>query len=107
VDPHLQLPLTMRWNVAVERQLGANQKLTATYLGAAGRRLMQENNIYPPLLTELGKRRLCLCRTKRVTRSPGAGLLQPRKIDRPGIQRSRRSPRAQHKPGGSAAADTL
>jgi TonB dependent receptor len=54
VDPYLQLPLTMQWNVAVERQLGTNQKLTATYVGAAGRRLMQENNIYPASLAELG-----------------------------------------------------
>jgi hypothetical protein len=54
VDPYLQLPLTMQWNIAVERQFGTNQKLTATYVGASGRRLMQENNIYPASLAELG-----------------------------------------------------
>jgi TonB dependent receptor/Carboxypeptidase regulatory-like domain len=54
VDPNLQLPLTMQWNVAIERQLGTNQKLTATYVGADARRLMQEDNIYPPLLLGFG-----------------------------------------------------
>lgn len=54
VDPNLQLPLTMQWNAAIEQQLGANQKLTATYVGADARRLMQEHNVYPPLLVGFG-----------------------------------------------------
>jgi hypothetical protein len=30
IDPNLQVPLTMQWNAAIERELGANQRLTAT-----------------------------------------------------------------------------
>jgi outer membrane receptor protein involved in Fe transport len=40
-DPHLQLPYTFDWNVAVEQQLGGRQSLTATYIGSVGRRLLQ------------------------------------------------------------------
>ncbi len=47
VDPNLQLPLTIQWNAAVERELGANQRLTATYVGADARRLLREDNIAP------------------------------------------------------------
>jgi hypothetical protein len=50
VDPNLQLPLTMQWNVGIERQLGANQTLTASYLGADGRRLLREDRISLPFL---------------------------------------------------------
>lgn len=50
VDPHLQLPLTMQWNAAVERELGANQRLTVTYVGTDGRRLLREDTILPPVL---------------------------------------------------------
>jgi hypothetical protein len=41
VDPNLQLPYTWQWNAAVEQSLGQHQTLTATYVGAAGRRLLQ------------------------------------------------------------------
>ena len=34
VDPNLRLPFTMQWNAAIERGLGANQTLTATYVGS-------------------------------------------------------------------------
>jgi len=54
VDPNLQVPLTMQWNAAVELELGANQRLTATYVGADSRRLLREDNIIPPLLVENG-----------------------------------------------------
>jgi hypothetical protein len=50
VDPNLQLPLTLQWNVAIERALGAKQTLTATYLGADGKRLLREDKIFPPIL---------------------------------------------------------
>ena len=40
-DPHLKLPYTLQWNVAIEQALGAQQALSITYVGAAGRRLMQ------------------------------------------------------------------
>jgi Carboxypeptidase regulatory-like domain len=39
-DPHLSLPLTLEWNVALEQALGVSQSLTVTYVGAAGRDLL-------------------------------------------------------------------
>jgi hypothetical protein len=53
VDPHLRLPYTLQWNVAVERQFGANQTLTASYIGSDGRQLLREDAIHPPLLVSL------------------------------------------------------
>ncbi len=50
IDPNLQVPLTMQWNGAIERELGANQRLTVTYVGADSRRLLREDNIIPPSL---------------------------------------------------------
>jgi len=47
VDPNLQLPLTIQWNGAIERELGTNQRLTATYVGADARRLLREDRIAP------------------------------------------------------------
>ena len=40
-DPHLNLPYTLEWNVALEQEIGEQQTLTATYIGAAGRRLLE------------------------------------------------------------------
>jgi Carboxypeptidase regulatory-like domain/TonB-dependent Receptor Plug Domain len=40
-DPSLELPYTAQWNVAVEQAVGRNQTFTVTYVGAAGRRLLQ------------------------------------------------------------------
>ncbi len=54
VDPNLRLPLTLQWNAAIERQLGANQTLTATYVGADARNLIRQDTIIPPLLFNLG-----------------------------------------------------
>lgn len=54
IDPNVQVPLTMQWNAAIERELGANQKLTATYVGADGKRLLREDNIQPPSLAANG-----------------------------------------------------
>ncbi len=39
-DPHLKLPRTTQWNVALQQSLGQKQSLTLTYVGAAGRRLL-------------------------------------------------------------------
>lgn len=47
VDPNLQLPRTIEWNGAIERELGTNQRLTATYIGADARRLLREDRIAP------------------------------------------------------------
>ena len=38
--PNLKLPRTYEWNVAVERSLGRDQSLKATYVGAMGRDLL-------------------------------------------------------------------
>ena len=45
-DPDLALPYTLQWNVAVERELGAKQTLTATYLGSRGERLMRGDSVF-------------------------------------------------------------
>lgn len=43
-DPNLQMPKTYQWNFAIEQALGANQTLSATYVGAAGRNLLRVDN---------------------------------------------------------------
>jgi Carboxypeptidase regulatory-like domain/TonB dependent receptor len=47
-DPHLRLPYTMQWNVAVQQAVGTNQALTVSYVGAEGRRLLFTSVLYPP-----------------------------------------------------------
>jgi hypothetical protein len=47
-DPHLKLPYTLQWNVALEQSLGASQTLSASYIGAAGRRLIQQEGVAAP-----------------------------------------------------------
>lgn len=47
IDPNLSLPVTYEWNVAVERQLGMNQSLTVSYVGARGRNLLRDDYIAP------------------------------------------------------------
>jgi hypothetical protein len=54
VDPNLYLPLTLQWNAAIERDLGANQTLQVTYVGANARSLLRGDKIVPPLLVGLG-----------------------------------------------------
>jgi hypothetical protein len=54
VDPNLRLPYTLQWNGAIERELGANQTLTVTYVGSDGRRLLRQDLIFPPLLFSFG-----------------------------------------------------
>ena len=46
-DPHLTLPHTVEWNVAVEQALGVSQSLTVTYVGAAGRDLLNSRFFNP------------------------------------------------------------
>jgi hypothetical protein len=41
-SPHLQLPYSWQWNIGVEQALGRNQSITISYVGANGRRLLQE-----------------------------------------------------------------
>jgi hypothetical protein len=47
-DPHLVLPRTYQWNVAMERSLGMNQSLSVSYVGAAGRRLLRQEYLLNP-----------------------------------------------------------
>jgi hypothetical protein len=42
-DPNLKEPYTLEWNVSLEQALGSSQWVTASYVGAAGRRLLQQN----------------------------------------------------------------
>jgi hypothetical protein len=44
--PHLQLPYTLQWNLAFEQGLGSQQTLSASYIGAAGRRLIQTTDLF-------------------------------------------------------------
>ncbi len=48
LNPHLQLPYTLQWNVALEQALGAQQTITVSYVGAAGRRLIQSAYVVSP-----------------------------------------------------------
>jgi hypothetical protein len=54
VDPNLQLPLTIQWNTAIERQLGTNQRLTATYVRMNATRLLRQDMVFPPFLMGKG-----------------------------------------------------
>jgi hypothetical protein len=40
-DPHLKLPRTYEWNVALEQALGRSQSFSLTYIGAIGRDLLR------------------------------------------------------------------
>lgn len=47
-NPNLKLPYTLQWNVAIEQSLGPQQTLSASYIGASGRRLLQESFVQGP-----------------------------------------------------------
>jgi hypothetical protein len=49
-DPSLEVPYTLQWNVAVEQTVGKQQSITASYIGAAGRRLIGTSDIISPNL---------------------------------------------------------
>jgi hypothetical protein len=44
VDKRYLLPYTLQWNAAVEHSFGANQTVTASYVAAAGRRLLRQES---------------------------------------------------------------
>jgi len=46
VDPNLELPYTLQWNVSLEQALGKYQSFTASYVGAAGHRLLLTDELY-------------------------------------------------------------
>ena len=55
-DPNLTLPYTLQWNVALEQSLGPEERLSLSYLGAAGRRLLQSqyaSNLNPNISNAL------------------------------------------------------
>jgi hypothetical protein len=45
VDPNLKVPFTYEWNLAVQRGLGRDQSVSATYVGAHGENLLREDTI--------------------------------------------------------------
>jgi hypothetical protein len=47
-DPHLQLPYTLEWNVAFEQGIGTEQRVSASYVGASGRRLLSTAAVFSP-----------------------------------------------------------
>ncbi len=44
-DPALELPYTLQWNFAVQQSIGNSQALTVSYVGAVGRRLLQQRQL--------------------------------------------------------------
>ena len=44
-DPNLRLPYTLQWSLALQQSLGRNQALSVSYVGAAGRRLLQQRQL--------------------------------------------------------------
>jgi hypothetical protein len=47
-NPTLKQPYTLQWNLALEQTLGSEQTLSATYVGASGKRLLQTTLIQNP-----------------------------------------------------------
>jgi hypothetical protein len=47
-DPNLKLPRVWNWSLAVEQTLGADQRVSASYIGSAGRRLLQTEYVFGP-----------------------------------------------------------
>ncbi len=44
-DPHLKLPKSYQWNVALEQAMGSSQSLSLTYIGAVGRDLLRVSQL--------------------------------------------------------------
>jgi Carboxypeptidase regulatory-like domain/TonB dependent receptor len=47
-DPNLRLPYSLEWNVALQQALGKPMMISASYVGSAGRRLIQTAQIFSP-----------------------------------------------------------
>jgi hypothetical protein len=45
-DPHLSLPRSYQWNIALEKSIGSSQSVSLTYLGAIGRDLLRVTNLF-------------------------------------------------------------
>lgn len=50
-DPNLRLPYSIQWNIALQQGLGQDQTLSASYIGSAGKRLIQSAYIIAPNAT--------------------------------------------------------
>jgi hypothetical protein len=50
---HMQLPYSLQWNLSLDQALGRTQAVTVSYLGSAGRRLLQEQYRYIKSLNPL------------------------------------------------------
>jgi hypothetical protein len=47
-DPRIQLPYVLEWNTAFEQALGTTRTISASYIGSAGRRLIQSAFVFAP-----------------------------------------------------------
>lgn len=47
-SPDFKLPYTLQWNVALDQSLGSSQNVSASYAGAAGRRLFRSEALLNP-----------------------------------------------------------
>lgn len=47
-DPNLKLPRVYQWNLALSQSLGNPQMISATYIGAVGRRLLRQEDLFSP-----------------------------------------------------------
>jgi carboxypeptidase family protein/TonB-dependent receptor-like protein len=47
-DPHLELPRSYQWNVALEKSFHGKQVVSATYVGQSGRDLLRNEAIFQP-----------------------------------------------------------
>lgn len=45
-DPQLKLPYTINWHVSLEKALGSNQILSASYIGSRGKRLLHTETLF-------------------------------------------------------------
>ena len=50
-DPDLKLPYTLQWNLSIEQSLASNETISASYVGAVGRRLLYQQRLRTPQLT--------------------------------------------------------
>jgi len=48
IDPNLKSPYSLQWNIAIEQSLGRQQTITASYIGASGRHLLQSASFFSP-----------------------------------------------------------